>query len=68
MSKPVRRHSVIPIETQTAAPKRSTLDEELLATFEAVCDEPTPERLFELARDLETAARAAVKRAGGKLH
>ncbi|MBZ9986792.1 hypothetical protein LB572_06755 [Mesorhizobium sp. BH1-1-5] len=59
---------MIPIETQTAAPKRSTLDEELLAAFEIVADEPVPDRLFELARELETAARMAAKKANGKLH
>ena len=50
---------MIPIETQTAAPKSSTLDEELLAAFEMVAGEPVPDRLFELARELEAAARMA---------
>lgn len=63
----MRRHNIIPI-LQTAAPRRSTLDEELLAAFETVCDEPAPERLFELARELEAAARSAAKKSDRKTH
>jgi len=44
------------------------LDQELAAAFATIVDEPTPRRLFELARELEAAALLTAKDADSKLH